>query len=83
MGKSYYKKKKGSWTKVFQDGIKDIFDSIGKNINSGGPIFFKKCINPAARLVIFVLIVLTLFFSGIGFYSWIILLMLVLILQFV
>lgn len=83
MGKSYYKKKKGSWTKIFQDGIKDIFDGIGKNISSGGPIFFKKCINPAARLVIFVLIVLTLFFSGIGFYSWIILLMLVLILQFV
>ena len=83
MGKSYYKKKKGSWTKIFQDGIKDIFDSIGKNISSGGPMFFKKCINPAARLVIFVLIVLTLFFSGIGFYSWIILLMLVLILQFV
>lgn len=83
MGKSYYKKKKGSWTKIFQDGIKDIFDGIGKNISSGGPIFFKKCINPAARLVIFVLIVLTLFFSGIGFYSWIILIMLVLILQFV
>ena len=83
MGKSYYKKKKGSWTKIFQDGIKDIFDGIGKNISSGGPMFFKKCINPAARLVIFVLIVLTLFFSGIGFYSWIILLMLVLILQFV
>ena len=83
MGKSYYKKKKGSWTKIFQDGIKDIFDSIGKNISSGGPMFFKKCINPAARLVIFVLIVLTLFFSGIGVYSWIILLMLVLILQFV
>ena len=83
MGKSYYKKKKGSWTKIFQDGIKDIFDGIGKNISSGGPIFFKKCINPAARLVIFVLIVLTLFFSGLGFYSWIILIMLVLILQFV
>ena len=83
MGKSYYKKKKGSWTKIFQDGIKDIFDGIGKNISSGGPMFFKKCINPAARLVIFVLILLTLFFSGIGFYSWIILLMLVLILQFV
>ena len=83
MGKSYYKKKKGSWTKVFQEGIKNIFDNIGKNINSGGPIFFKNCINPTARLVIFILLILTLLLSGIGFYSWVILLMLVLILQFV
>lgn len=83
MSKSYYKKKKGSWTKVFQEGIKDIFDGIGKNISSGGPIFFKNCINPGARLVIFILLILTLLLSGIGFYTWIILLMLVLILQFV
>ncbi|MBQ6820278.1 MAG: hypothetical protein IJO26_03170 [Clostridium sp.] len=83
MGKSYYRKKKGSWTKVFQDGIKDIFDGIGKNIGTGGPIFFKNCINPAARLVIFILLILTLLFSGIGFYTWVILIMLVLILQFV
>jgi len=83
MGKSYYKKKKGSWTKVFQEGIKDIFDGIGKKIGDGGPIFLKNCINPAARLIIFVLILLTLLLSGIGFYSWVILLMLVLILQFV
>ncbi|MBE6053991.1 MAG: hypothetical protein E7212_08800 [Clostridium sartagoforme] len=83
MGKSYYKKKKGSWTKVFQEGIKDIFDGIGKKISVGGPIFFKNCINPAARLIIFVFIILTLLLSGIGFYSWVILLMLVLILQFV
>ncbi|WP_066894861.1 hypothetical protein [Clostridium nigeriense] len=83
MGKSYYKKKKGSWAKVFQEGVKDIFDGIGKNISSGGPIFFRNCLNPAARLVIFVLIILTLLLSGIGFYSWVILLMLILILQFV
>ena len=83
MGKSYYKKKKNSWSKVFQDGVKDIFDGIGKNIGSGGPVFFKNCLNPAARLVIFILIVLTLLLSGIGFYSWVILLMLILILQFV
>ena len=83
MGKSYYKKKKNSWSKVFQDGVKDIFDGIGKNISSGGPIFFRNCLNPAARLVIFILIVLTLLLSGIGFYSWVILLMLILILQFV
>ena len=83
MGKSYYKKKKGSWARVFQEGIKNIFDNIGKNISSGGPIFFKNCINPAARLVIFILLILTLLLSGIGFYSWVILLMLVLILQFV
>ena len=83
MSKSYYKKKKGSWAKVFQDGIKDIFDGIGKNISSGGPIFFKNCINPAARLVIFILLIVTLLLSGIGFYTWIILLLLVLILQFV
>ena len=48
MGKSYYKKKKGSWAKVFQEGVKDIFDGIGKNISSGGPIFFRNCLNPAA-----------------------------------
>ena len=83
MGKSYYKKNKNSWSKVFQDGIKDIFDGIGKKIGSSGPIFFRSCLNPAARLVIFILIILTLLLSGIGFYSWIILLMLVLILQFV
>lgn len=83
MGKSYYKKKKGSWTKIFQDGFKDIFNGIGKNISSGGPIFFKNCVNPAARLIIFILLIVTLLLSGIGFYSWVILLMLVLILQFV
>ena len=43
MSKSYYKKKKGSWTRVFQEGIKDILGGIGKNISSGGPIFFKNC----------------------------------------
>ena len=83
MGKSYYKRRKGSWSKVFQDGIKDIFDGIGKKIGEGGPIFFKNCINPAARLVIFILLILTLLLSGIGFYTWIILIMLILILQFV
>ena len=40
MGKSYYKRRKGSWSKVFQDGIKDIFNGIGKKIGEGGPIFF-------------------------------------------
>ena len=83
MGKSYYKRKRGSWAKVFQDGIKDIFDGIGKKIGEGGPIFFKNCINPAARLVIFILLILTLLLSGIGFYTWVILIMLILILQFV
>ena len=82
MSKSYYKKKNKSWTKVFQDGFKDICDGIGKNIGKGGT-FFKTCVNPAARLCIFILIILTLLLSGIGFYSWVILIMLVLILQFV
>lgn len=82
MGKSYYKKNNKSWTKVFQDGFKDICDGIGKNIGKGGG-FLKKCANPGARLCISILIILTLLLSGIGFYSWVILLMLVLILQFV
>lgn len=83
MGKSYYKKKSGSWTKVFQDGVKDIFDGIGKSINSGR--FFRgvPCCNPAARLCIFILIGLTLLFSGLGLYTWLILIMLLIILQFI
>ena len=65
-----------------QKYFKDICDGIGKNIGKGGT-FFKTCVNPAARLCIFILILLTLLLSGIGFYSWVILIMLVLILQFV
>ena len=82
MSKSYYKKKNKSWTKVFQDGVKDIFEGIGKSFSKRVPVI-RNCCNPAARLCIFVLIAVTLLFSGIGFYSWVILIMLVIILQFV
>ncbi|KLE16819.1 hypothetical protein [Clostridium sp. C8] len=82
MGKSYYRKKSSSWGKTFQDGFKDICEGISKNISKGVP-FFRNCCNPAARLCIFILILLTLLLSGIGFYSWVILIMLVIILQFV
>lgn len=83
MGKSYYSKRKGgSWGKVFQDGVKDIFEGIGKSFSKRVPVI-RNCCNPAARICIFVLIAITLLFSGIGFYSWVILIMLVIILQFV
>ena len=83
MGKSYYKKKSNSWTKVFQDGVKDIFNGIGKNISSGRFFIVNSNCNPAARVCIFVLIGLTLLFSGLGLYTCLILIMLLIILQFV
>ena len=41
------------------------------------------CPNPKARICILILIGITLLFSGIGIYSWIIIIMLFIILSFV
>jgi hypothetical protein len=76
----YYKKKNSAWSKVFQDTVKELVGGINKRIIMG------KCApksqNTAAKICVIVLMVLTLLFSGIGFYSWVILLMLIIILQF-
>jgi|BioPla2DNA2_1021312.scaffolds.fasta_scaffold00043_30 small-conductance mechanosensitive channel len=80
VSKYYYKKKKSSWTKVLQDTFKEFVHGINKRIISG------KCTpkseNTAAKICVIVLMVLTLLFSGIGFYSWVILIMLIIIFQF-
>ncbi|MBB6624320.1 hypothetical protein [Clostridium gasigenes] len=81
MGKNNCYKK--NWGKDIKKAIREITDSVVKNIycrtncgqNQGGFNSGKCCI--------YVLIVLTLLLSGIGFYSWIIIGMLCLILQFV
>lgn len=85
MGKnSYYKSSsKKSWSKDIRRAFRDITDSITKNISfrvNCGP---NACGFTGARICIYSLIVLTLLFSGIGFYSWVIIGMLVLVLQFV
>lgn len=82
MGKSYHRGKSKSWTKVFQNSFKDLCDGILKKFD-GGVVIRPKCCNRGARICIYVLIVVTLLFSGLGFYSWIILGMLILVLQFV
>ena len=83
MGKSYYNKKKSnSWTNVFQDGVKNILRGVGKKIGNEKFLVVNAC-NPAARVCVYVLIGLTLLFSGLGLYSWLILIMLIIILQFV
>ena len=82
MGNNYYKKKKNSWTKVFQDSFEELAKGFSKNIGRGSE-FFIKCKNPAARTCVFILMGVTLLFSGIGFYSWVMLIMLLIILQFI
>lgn len=72
--------KKTDWGKVVRETINDIICAI--KTPSSKPKQ-PNCPNPAARLCIFVLIGVTLLFSGIGIYSWIILLMLFIILYFV
>lgn len=81
MSKSYHKKKKGSWSKVFQDTFQEFFCSLNKRITCM-PIM-PRMYNIAARICIYVLMGITLLFSGLGFYSWVILIMLIIVLQFV
>ncbi|AYE33343.1 hypothetical protein [Clostridium septicum] len=78
--KYYHKKKGNDWGKFFQKTIRDFSDNVSKNI--GNAFNCRNCCIQA-RLCIFGLIILTLLFSGIGFYSWLILAMLLIILQFV
>ncbi|WP_300382972.1 hypothetical protein [Clostridium sp.] len=82
MSNNYYKKKKSSWTKVFQNSFEELTKGFTRNIGKGAT-FFVNCRNSAARTCIFILMGVTLLFSGIGFYSWVILVMLLIILQFV
>ena len=72
--------KKTDWGKVLRETVNDIICAI--KTQSAKPKQ-PKCPNPAARICIFVLIGITLLFSGIGIYSWIILIMLFIILYFV
>lgn len=87
--RSYYKykqKKSNEWNKTFDKIYCDIKENISFGRNNG--VRQNNCCRPpivgniAARMCIYVLIGLTLLFSGIGFYSLIILGMLVLILSF-
>lgn len=72
--------KKTDWGKVFRETVNDIICAIktpsAKPKQPNYP-------NPAARLCIFVLIGITLLFSGVSIYTWIILIMLFIILHFV
>lgn len=72
--------KKTDWGKVFRETVNDIICAIkSPSAKPKQP----NCPNPRARLCILILIVITLLFSGIGIYSWIIIIMLFLILTFV
>lgn len=73
------KRKRGSSIN-FKKVWRDICESVGSNI-SFAPIQFVGCC-PGARICVYVLLGLTLLFSGISIYSWIIILMLILILNF-
>ncbi|ATD54719.1 hypothetical protein [Clostridium chauvoei] len=79
----YYHKKKGNdWAKFFKKTIKDFSDNVSRNIGNSLNCRNNFCCIQA-RICIFVLMILTLLFSGIGFYSWLILAILLIVLQFV
>lgn len=80
VSKYYYRKKKNPWTKVLQDTFKELVHGINKRIITSKCT--SKSENTAAKICVIVLIVLTLLFSGISFYSWVILIMLIVIFQF-
>lgn len=86
MSKYYYKKKKNSWNKVLQDTVKEFSKGINKMFKRGSiNVNYNNCNNEpggGAKICVIVLIVLTLLFSGLGFYAWVILGMLFIILQF-
>lgn len=84
MGRNRYSKSYGkNWTKDIRRSIRDITDSVIVNISTKGVCRPNSCEFTGARICIYSLIALTLLFSGIGFYSWIIIGMLCLVLQFV
>ena len=72
--------KRTDWGKVFRETVNDIICAI--KTPSAKPKQ-PNCPNPAARLCIIVLIAITLLFSGVSIYTWIILIMLFIILHFV
>lgn len=83
MGKnSYYKNCNKNWSKDIRKAIKEITDSVVKNICCRTNCEQNTSGFNAGKCCIYVLIVLTLLFSGIGFYSWVIIGMLCLVLQF-
>ena len=72
--------KKTDWGKVFRETVNDIICAIkSPSAKPKQP----NCPNPRARLCILILMAITLLFSGIGIYSWIIIIMLFVILTFV
>lgn len=81
--KSYSKNYKKNWSKDIRRAIRDITESVVGNISSRSVCNNNSCEFTGARICIYSLIVLTLLFSGIGFYSWVIIGMLCLVLQFV
>lgn len=81
--KGYYNKSyTKSWTKEIRKSIQNITDAVIKNISCRPVCAPNNCGFTGAKCCIYVLIVLTLLFSGIGFYSWVIIGMLFLVLQF-
>lgn len=72
--------KKTDWGKVFRDTVNDIICAV--KTPSAKPKQMS-CPNPKARFCILILMGITLLFSGIGIYSWIIIIMLFIILTFV
>lgn len=72
--------RKTNWGKVFRETVNDIICAI--KTPSAKPKQ-PSCANPQARICILILIGITLLFSGIGIYSWIIIIMLFIILSFV
>jgi len=71
--------KKTNWGKVFRQTVNDIVCSLKFSPKPPRPV----CPNQSARICIYVLMGVTLLFSGLGFYSWLILIMLLIILKFV
>lgn len=72
--------KKTDWEKVIRDTVSQIICAI--KTPSPRPKQ-PNCPNPRARICILILMGITLLFSGIGIYSWIIIIMLFIILTFV
>lgn len=82
--KNYYGTcNKKSWDKNIKRAIRDITDSVVSKMAFRSVCNENVCGSFGARCCIYTLIVITLLFSGVGFYSWIIIGMLCLVLQFV